>query len=563
MDTPEAIKERGAHFTPTDIAFYIAENMYMRASKNDIPHHVTILDPSCGDGELLAALYSVAKDHGHQVNLIGVEMDRLTIENANKRLSSIISPDDTFRLLNTDFLLCEPTEKQRLFFDDQDPLNNRIPLVDFLIANPPYVRTQVMGAETTKALSAKYGLKGKTDLYHAFFLAYSTFLKDEGVLGVITSNRYLYTKSGADVRKHVSETYAVEKIVDLGDTKIFSAAVLPAILIAEKKSRCKETPTCIRVYETPATNSHLKKSTSISGILRDSSDGIYQVGNHFFKRESGHIRNYSEFKEPWILASSEQEKWLDRVNAGSMCTIGDIAHVRVGIKTNADNVFIQQDWMKIDEPIRPEREWTKPLFSSEDACRWFVKNPLQLSALYPHYVEQGKRKAVDLDQFPKMKAYLESYKEQLSARSYVLKANRNWYEIWVPQNPDAWRNPKVIFPDISSSAKFVYDESGCLVDGNCYWVQMREGIENDWLFLIMGVANSKVMEQYHALAFQNVLYSGKRRYLTQYVNKYPLPSLSSESSQAIIALIRDAISSNTDVDESTINHLVEKSFDLV
>uniref|UniRef100_UPI0021E2ABB2 hypothetical protein n=1 Tax=Escherichia coli TaxID=562 RepID=UPI0021E2ABB2 len=66
--------------------------------------------------------------------------------------------------------------------------------------------------------------------------------------------------------------------------------------------------------------------------------------------------------------------------------------------------------------------------------------------LYTHEVMDGKRQAIDFDKYPKAKAYLESHKEVLAGRNYVIKANRKWYEIWVPQDPDAWSKPKVVFP---------------------------------------------------------------------------------------------------------------------
>jgi len=42
---------------------------------------------------------------------------------------------------------------------------------DLLIANPPYIRTRVLGAEQTQLLSKNFGLKGRTDIYQAFLVA--------------------------------------------------------------------------------------------------------------------------------------------------------------------------------------------------------------------------------------------------------------------------------------------------------------------------------------------------------------------------------------------------------
>ena len=38
--------------------------------------------------------------------------------------------------------------------------------------------------------------------------------------------------------------------------------------------------------------------------------------------------------------------------------------------------------------------------------------------------------------------------------------------------------------------------------------------------------------------FNNKLYSGRRRYFSQYVEKYPLPDIKSNSSQKIISIVK-------------------------
>jgi hypothetical protein len=109
--------------------------------------------------------------------------------------------------------------------------------------------------------------------------------------------------------------------------------------------------------------------------------------------------------------------------------------------------------------------------------------------------------------------------------------------------------PKIIFPDISPDPKFYYDDRGYLVDGNCYWMALDGKLDHDLLFLIMGVANSKLMTLYHDAAFNNKLYSGRRRYLTQYVEKYPLPDPELLISKQIVTLVKELVFSRLAVSE--------------
>ena len=120
---------------------------------------------------------------------------------------------------------------------------------------------------------------------------------------------------------------------------------------------------------------------------------------------------------------------------------------------------------------------------------------------------------------------------------------------------------KIVFPDISDRAKFSYDATGAIVDGNCYWITLDEDIDCDYLYLILAVANSSLMDQYHEKAFQNRLYSGKRRYLTQYVNRYPLPDLYSNAAQELVSYIKRQLADGSEIEESVVNELVEKCFE--
>lgn len=552
----KTIKEHGVHFTPSDIAKYIVQYTYRLIDPDK--RIVSVLDPSCGDGELLAAACKLLKANGRIVKLYGIDTDEETLRLAQERLSRLVGSEDVLSLHAGDFLTCEPEQGQALF-----PTEGAIsiPLVDMLVANPPYVRTQVLGSGVSKKIAKEFNLSGKTDLYHAFFLHYLKFIKPDGALGVITSNRYLFTKSGKEVRKHLHENYLIDFIADLGDTKIFDAAVLPALLFAKPGNNSENKTRCVRVYEVSDSCGNQEHGSLVS-VLAEERAGNINIAGKTFKVDWGHIRNTSLYKEPWVLATLPQETWLDSVEKSSSCHIGNVAKVKVGIKTTADNVFIRNDWQSLPVENRPESEWVFPLVSSSDAVRWQLPKKPSSSILYPYSVENGRRKVADLESFPKMNNYLHHFYNQLSDRSYVAKANRRWYEIWVPQDPSAWSKKKIVFPDISSCAKFALDTNGYLVDGNCYWIQLNANASEDVLWVILGVANSELMDTYHALAFQNVLYSGKRRYLTQYVEQYPLPDMNADATKKLVEYLKQSFIDSKEVEQSVVDNLVYKAFEV-
>ena len=110
----------------------------------------------------------------------------------------------------------------------------------------------------------------------------------------------------------------------------------------------------------------------------------------------------------------------------------------------------------------------------------------------------------------------------------------------------------------------MYDNNGLYVDGNCYWLTTKNNQNEDYLLLATAVANSNTMQKYHAIKFQNVLYSGRRRYITQYVKKYLLPDIDNIYSKKIIELMKKIIKEGTynNTFEENINYYVQKAFGL-
>ncbi|MDJ0333020.1 N-6 DNA methylase [Planococcus sp. S3-L1] len=536
------IKETGSHYTSSLLSKYMAKKLLEHVEFEE-GKLTSVLDPSCGDGELLRAIYN--EGCIENLELIGMDTDPKAIQLANQYLGGT----ENVHLFNSDYLalfndsedlFADPTIKNDFWFssDEFEPKK-----VDMILANPPYVRTQVLGAKKAQELGEKFNLKGRVDLYQVFLVAMTKHLKEDGLICVITSNRYLTTVGGKDTRKFLDENYEIIEVIDLGDTKLFSAAVLPAIFIGRKKSAKNKKPNdnvkFLRVYESQKTDD-ATKCESVYEILTKKKSGFYETNNKSYEVTAGFLKVPEDPKELWVMASKEDKEWSETVKSRAHSIFDDVFKVRVGVKSTADKVFIKEDWNQLDPSLRPEEELLRPLISSYTAERWVLPNETKASkVLYPHEVIDGKRQAVDLELFPKAKAYLEMNRETLEARTYLAESKtRHWYELWVPQDPASWPDPKVVFPDISSEAKFLIDTEGYVVDGNCYWLSLKNKKDEDLLYLAVAVANSAFMAKFHAIEFQNVLYSNKKRYLTQYVKNYPLPDPNSIHSKRLIELTK-------------------------
>jgi len=557
------IKNSGATFTPTELADFLADKIFAELDQ-DLATSYTILDPACGEGELLTSIASKFNSINKNVKIklkgFDTNIDYIISANINLATFSNVEVD----IQNLDFLETEGTcvEPLNLFSKKSET-----EYADIVIANPPYVRTQILGAEKAQSIAKRFNLKGRVDLYYPFLIGMTNVLKKGGIIGVITSNRYLFTKSGESVRNFLLENYELLEVIDLGDTKIFNAAVLPAIFIGRKKTNKKRLADPCRfakIYEElNGVGKHIFNKDSVFDILNSSESGIYSVKDKKYNFNVGLLKHTSNKSEIWQMTSSDENTWIDKIKENTSFLIGDKFKVRVGVKSCADNVFIRRSWD--EEQNKPEECLFKKLISQENIQRWCFSSENNLQILYPHYSQDSKRLVIDIEDYPIAKKYLETYKEQLAGRKYLIDAGRKWYEMWVPQNPESWILPKLVFPDISIDARFFYDENGSVVNGNCYWIVAQTEQENELLFLIQGVANSELMSRYHDLCFNNKLYSGRRRYFSQYIEKYPIPDPESDNSKQIIKVVKQlnklsAINENISSLEHELNALINLAF---
>nr|WP_254207294.1 N-6 DNA methylase [Nocardia alni] len=582
-------KRHGRHYTPDRLAEFLAE----RLLEYVVPQRrLRILDPACGDGELLLAVYRAATRRfpGIELRLTGYDLDAEAVAVARTRSGGL--PVDWYV---GDFLRVAPELGAASF--------------DAVITNPPYVRTQQLGAATARMLSTRFGLRGRIDLTHPFVASVPRLLRPGGVVGLLCANRFLTTKAGANLRALLRAELTPVELYDLGDTKLFTAAVLPAVTVAVRGA--SGTP-CryVSAYEVAddgepdlAAGTGLASDTGLPGtdlfaalaaardcsVLHDGRHivveaGVLATGDLVPQPGSPAPPAYSgpddaprgntgtldgakpiriammDTATPWRMSRPGVDEWLGRVRAGTWRTFGEVARIRVGIKTTADRVFISDQWEQRDP--RPEDELLFDLLTHHDLEPWRITRDRPTRVLYPYDVTCPRRIPVDLAEFPGAAAYLAEHKDALAARDYVTGGGREWFEIWVPQRPDLWRHPKLVFPDISVAPRFALDRSGAIVNGDCYWISLPDIGSDPLAYLLMAVANSTLGLRFYDAVCGNRLYAGRRRWITQYVARLPVPDPTTAASAALAQWVRACVDGGTDPDPDVLDERIATAFAL-
>ena len=92
---------------------------------------------------------------------------------------------------------------------------------DIVVGNPPYIRSKNI-SEVDKEVIKNYSVyHGNADLLCYFYEFGFNLLKDGGVLGYITSNKWLTANYGEPLRGFITDKCELIGILDFKDNRVF------------------------------------------------------------------------------------------------------------------------------------------------------------------------------------------------------------------------------------------------------------------------------------------------------------------------------------------------------
>jgi len=193
---------------------------------------------------------------------------------------------------------------------------------DILIANPPYVRQELVGAARKAALAGKYaGLGGRTDIYARFFMLAARLLRPGGVAALVTPVSWMDVAYGATVKRFILDNFDVKSIVASGDTRWFPQASINAQIAVLRRRHSRSGTSSVRFV-------NLGGAVSTTVSVPQASLGV---------------------AEKWGTYLRAPRVYFDLVNdiAGGgkpgFCRLLDLARVLFGTKTGANGFFYMRD----------------------------------------------------------------------------------------------------------------------------------------------------------------------------------------------------------------------------
>lgn len=303
-------QELGLFLTPPELALDVATAALQLFGSDEIDFG----DPALGSGVFFAALLQVVAPQQIR-SATGVEIEegraRLTSERWGHRGLSVVVSD----------------------FLDARPSGQR----NFILANPPYIRYQMIDAESAARWRAQIcrelgvRLDGRTGLYVYFILFAHQWLAEDGVSAWLVPSEFLSTKYGAVLRDYLTSRVELLRmhLYDNSASRFENALVSSIVIIFRKRSPVSATTVRVTV------GGMLAKPSSVADIplaaLRDSKKWV--------------------LNRDWSVVVPDSDSALPR--------LGDLFRVKRGIATGANSWFVLSEERVKQIGIQPS--FLKPL----------------------------------------------------------------------------------------------------------------------------------------------------------------------------------------------------------
>ena len=501
LATAGGVDERGAIFTRREVVDFVLDLSGYTAEKP--LHTLRLLEPSFGDGDFLIPVverlllaWKAAGDASHALETLAgcvraVELHHGSFARTRAALLGLLARHDIDAvsaasladvwLVRGDFLLVALPDA-----------------FDVVVGNPPYVRQELIPAALLAEYRSRYTtLYDRADLYIPFIERSLRCLADGGVLGFICADRWMKNRYGGPLRALVARDFHLRVHVDMVDTPAFHSDVIayPAITII-----AREPAGATRIAHRPEID-----AAALTQLARALTSPLLAHAAHGVRELAG----VTAGGEPWILESFDQMTLIRRLEA-SLPTLEEAGcKVGIGVATGADQAYIGA----FDElDVEPDRKL--PLVTTRDIVTGVVEWR-GLGVVNP-FADGGG--LVSLDEFPRLKRYLEARKTEISGRHVAQKTPMNWYRTIDRITPALAQQPKLLIPDIKGEAQVVYEGGRLYPHHNLYFI-----VSAEWdLHALQAVLLSGIA-RFFVSTYSTKMRGGYLRFQAQYLRRIRVP----------------------------------------
>lgn len=506
---------------------------------------LTICDPACGSGAFLnQALDFLINEHRYidelqaklfgdsmilsdveksilENNLFGVDLNEESVEIAKLSLwLRTAQPNRKLNDLNNNIkcgnsLIDDPAiaGEKAFHWQTQFPHIFEKDGFDVVIGNPPYVQLQSSKELSSSLEKLNYKTFEKTsDLYCIFYEKGNIILKEYGILGFITSNKWMRSNYGKSLRNYLLENTNLDFLIDLGAGIFESATVDSNILIFSKS----------------------KYSNNFKAL--DISKEKYFIDFNYYSQKIVDIN--PKIDDVWNISNALETTLKTKIeNNGTILKDWDIRIFR-GVLTGLNEAFII-DENKKNELIQKDiksAELIVPVLRGRDINRYYHS----YENLYLINVHNGysNKERINIENYTAIKTHLDNFYPQLEKRG---DKGATPYNLRNCVYVDDFYSTNIFYPDICQRLSFTLI-TNMFSNNTGYYLKT----DNRYLLSLL---NSTLINYYYKTISAQLGESGIRSF-SIYIENIPIPKISNELEKPFIENADLILQLNKDLQET-------------
>lgn len=382
---------------------------------------------------------------------------------------------------------------------------------DCVIGNPPYFNIQTLGRNSKQAeyLKNNYNVyMDKSDILF-YFIERSAKLS-KNFIGFITSNAFLFSDKGKNLRNFIVDECPISKIVNFEKFRIFNKAnITTSIAIFNKNKKDKNTSNFITLKD----NNYDK--TRLFDIINN---------------KNNYSKTIFSKNEVFSLINEEMKKLNEKIDKNHS-KLGDLLLVGSGMQTAANDVFISEDFPE-DFP----EEFVKKRITGKNIGKYYINDKTDY-ILYFEFIEEFEKLPIVIQD------YLKKHKKRLKDRAdKKRRPSSPWWNFTFPMHKEYYNLPKIYCSYRSKENIFALDE-GFEYLGLTNTTVVFGNDDNFDLKYILGLLNSKLLTfRYKTIGKQTG--GGIYEYFPNGVSKLPIPEITRDEQEPFVNLVNEMIELN-------------------
>jgi len=397
---------------------------------------------------------------------------------------------------------------------------------DVVLGNPPFIEHKKIKNAVKKIKNSYEAYSGTADLYVYFYEKGTKLLNKKGSLCLISSNKFLKTVYGKNLRRFLLK-HKVCQLIDFSDVHVFDALVASSIILVNNSKAENNKIVAISIGDDFANYSNLNQYIEKRHFLINQStlsEKTWLLENGDNLKIKLHIDNFSKrinefenisiyrgittgYNPAYIIDKNTREKLInnDSNNANIIYPLLQGRNIKKWVYAYSDNYLIFVPW---HFPLHEDKSING---ASEKAEKEFAR---QYSPLYN---------------------YLLSFKKELSNRNKEETGIRyEWYALQRCANTyyPEFEKEKIVWGLTADKWAFAYDNQKHFLPSNGY-ILTSEVIPIKY---ILALLNSDLMKFY--FSFEGIMTAGGAYTLKHgTINELPLYDANEEIHNMLISLV--------------------------